>query len=245
MKILLAQTQTFAGSVDINLQLHIACCKQAAKLGADLIVFPELSITNYEPGLAKQLAFTITDKRLLPLQELSNTDNLIIAVGLPLFTAAGVAIATVFFKPNTLPFVYYKTYLHADELPFFVSVANATVTPLPDIAFAICYELSVPQHAAAVALQQRQLYIASVAKTSKGVIEATARLAALAKQNNCPVLFVNAVGPADNFINDGHSFIMNEKGELQCQLNSNIPALLLFDTVTNTCSTHLLSTETA
>lgn len=240
MKIALAQIQTQAGAIEQNLQLHINCCKQAATLGADLIVFPELSITNYEPLLAKELAFTLTDKRLQPLQRISNTHHLIIAAGLPLLTEDGIAIVTIFFKPNSLPGIYYKTYLHADELPFFVSVDNATVTPLPDVAFAICYELSVPQHAASVALQQPQLYIASVAKTSKGVLESETRLAQLAKENCCPVLFVNAVGPADNFVNDGHSFVINKEGLLLHQLDGNTPALLFFDTSTKVCTTHLL-----
>lgn len=240
MKIALAQIQTQAGSIEKNIGLHIACCKQAASLGADLMVFPELSITNYEPLLAKELAFTITDKRLQPLQQISNTYHLIVAAGLPLITDAGIAIATLFFHPDQLPVVYYKTYLHADELPFFVSVANRKVMPLPDIAFAICYELAVPQHAAAVALQQPKLYIASVAKTSKGVIESKTRLAKLAKDNNCPVLFVNAVGPADNFVNAGGSFIMNKEGVLQSELSTDTSGILFFDDLTHTCSSHLL-----
>ncbi|MFM2362545.1 MAG: hypothetical protein RLZZ316_1447 [Bacteroidota bacterium] len=240
MKIALAQLKTQAGSIEKNIELHIACCKQAASLGAGLIVFPELSITNYEPVLAKEVAFTLTDSRLQPLQHMSNTHDLIIAAGLPLLTKTGVAIATFFFLPNKLPLVYYKTYLHADELPFFVPVANTTVMPLPDIAFAICYELSVPQHAAAVALQRPKLYIASVAKTSKGVLESKTKLAKLAKENNCPVLFVNAVGPADNFINAGGSFIMNKQGVLQIELSTDTNGILIFDNFTDTCSSHLL-----
>ncbi len=240
MKIALAQLQTHAGSIEKNIELHIACCKQAASLDADLIVFPELSITNYEPVLAKEIAFTLTDSRLQPLQLMSNTHDLIIAAGLPLLTESGIAIASLFFLPNKLPVVYYKTYLHADELPFFVPVANTTVTPLPAIVFAICYELSVPQHAAAVALHQPKLYIASVAKTRKGVIESKIRLAQLAKQNKCPVLFVNAVGPADNFVNAGGSFIMNKEGVLQIELSTDTNGMLIFDNFTDTCSCHLL-----
>lgn len=43
----LAQINTKLGDVDANLEKHLALAKEAAQSGADLLVFPELSLTGY------------------------------------------------------------------------------------------------------------------------------------------------------------------------------------------------------
>ncbi|RME08447.1 MAG: carbon-nitrogen hydrolase [Anaerolineae bacterium] len=47
MKISLAQINTRLGDVEANLEKHLACIKQAREEDADLIVFPELSLSGY------------------------------------------------------------------------------------------------------------------------------------------------------------------------------------------------------
>lgn len=48
---------------------------RAVKLSADLIVFPELSITGYEPILASELANNIQDVRFNVFQEIAIQKN--------------------------------------------------------------------------------------------------------------------------------------------------------------------------
>jgi predicted amidohydrolase len=43
----LAQINTRLGDVQANLEKHLALAKQARASGADLILFPELSLTGY------------------------------------------------------------------------------------------------------------------------------------------------------------------------------------------------------
>lgn len=47
MKISLAQISTRLGDVEANLEKHLACIAQARREDADLVVFPELSLTGY------------------------------------------------------------------------------------------------------------------------------------------------------------------------------------------------------
>ena len=47
VNVALAQLNTRLGGVDTNLEKHLAMIKEAAALGADLLVFPELSLTGY------------------------------------------------------------------------------------------------------------------------------------------------------------------------------------------------------
>ena len=47
LNLALAQISTHLGDVDSNLEKHLVLTKQARQDGADLIVFPELSLTGY------------------------------------------------------------------------------------------------------------------------------------------------------------------------------------------------------
>jgi NAD+ synthase (glutamine-hydrolysing) len=47
MNLALAQINTKLGDVNANLEKHLALAKQAAASGADLLIFPELSLTGY------------------------------------------------------------------------------------------------------------------------------------------------------------------------------------------------------
>jgi len=57
MKIATAQIQSIAGKTSENIQKHILFIEKVIRFHIDIIVFPELSITNYETYLAKELAF--------------------------------------------------------------------------------------------------------------------------------------------------------------------------------------------
>ena len=53
----LAQINTRLGDVDANLEKHLTFVDEAARSGADLLVFPELSLTGYVlQDLASQVA---------------------------------------------------------------------------------------------------------------------------------------------------------------------------------------------
>ena len=56
MKLCIAQTTAAPGDVAINIANHCRWIERAIEHHADLIIFPELSLTGYEPTLAKTLA---------------------------------------------------------------------------------------------------------------------------------------------------------------------------------------------
>ncbi len=47
IKIALAQINTHLGDPEANLEKHLAYAHDANKAGADLLIFPELSLTGY------------------------------------------------------------------------------------------------------------------------------------------------------------------------------------------------------
>ena len=234
MKIGVAQIRSIKGDIAANTKQHIHLINLAFGYGADTIIFPELSLTGYEPELAAALATTPDDSRLDVFQEISNTRQVTIGVGLPTKQPAGTCITMVIFQPDQARQTYSKKYLHADEEEFFVS-GQGTINFLGDqsnLALAICYELSVPEHAENAFNCGGEMYIASVAKTAGGVEKAHIRLAEIARHYAVPAIMANCIGLAGGMECAGRSAIWNNQGELLSQLNSTSEGILIFDTNT-------------
>ena len=53
MKICVAQTRPIKGNIEANIENHINLLKLAISNEAEAVFFPELSLTGYEPELAK------------------------------------------------------------------------------------------------------------------------------------------------------------------------------------------------
>lgn len=234
MKICVAQTKPIKGNIQSNIEQHKKFINTAISKSADTIIFPELSLTGYEPTLAKELATNQGDSRLDVFQMISNSNQITIGIGLPTKHDSGICISMILFQPQIPRKTYSKRYLHADEKPFFVTGQNFPSVKMSEmnVALAICYELTIPVHVETAVSHQAQIYIASVAKTAAGVNNAHKRLAHIAKAYSIPVLMANCVGPSDNFISAGGTAVWHKTGQLAAQLDNENEGLLIYDTDT-------------
>lgn len=234
MKICAAQSRPVKGDIETNIEHHKRLVDLAIAQGADMIVFPELSITGYEPELAKELATHKNDERLDYFQTISDAKRIIITMGMPVKSEKGIFIGMIIFQPKNNRQLYCKQHLHDDEIPFF-NPGDKQVYLSKDnnkLALSICYELSVPAHAANVYENGANIYISSVAKTKDGISKAIQTLSATAQQYSMAVIMSNCVGHCDNFNCGGKSSAWNEKGELIGQLDDSTEGILILDTVT-------------
>jgi predicted amidohydrolase len=234
MKICAAQTRPLKGDIQTNIANHKKLIALAIDNGADLIVFPELSLTGYEPGLAKDLATTKEDKRLDEFQQISDANKITIGLGVPTKSGAGVLISMIFFQPGRPRQIYSKQQLHSDEFPYFVGGDNQIILTIDDIkiAPAICYESLQPDHSEKAHKLGAKMYVASVAKTKHGVDKAEQHYPQIAGKYAMTVLMANCVGHCDNFESAGKSAVWNDKGNLAGQLDDKNEGLLIFDTDT-------------
>ncbi|HEV7347008.1 carbon-nitrogen hydrolase family protein [Telluribacter sp.] len=234
MKLCVAQTRPYKGDIQSNIESHKKWIELALSYGADTIIFPELSITGYEPELAAALAMSPDDSRLDVFQEISDSRQVTLGVGVPTPAPAGTCISLALFQPNRPRQLYSKQYLHADEVPYFVSGPSTSglAGTQGEIALAICYELSVPEHAEAAAKRGAGIYLASVAKSVEGVEKAHQRLAEIASTYAMTVLMANCVGHCDNFDCGGRSAVWNKQGVLVGELTGTDEGILIFDTET-------------
>ena len=227
----IAQTHPIKGDILQNINRHKELINNALSHNSDTIIFPELSITGYEPELAESLAMTADDSRLDCFQDLSNQHYITIGVGVPMKTEKGISISMVIFQPQNTRQVYFKKYIHSSEIPFFVGSENEeTFIKDTKMALAICYEISVSQHAEDAFKNGADIYIASIVEDRADF--AVEKLSNIASKYKMTVLMSNAVGQTGSYLCDGKSSIWNAEGELLGQLDSIHEGLLVFNTVT-------------
>lgn len=242
MRICVAQTKPVTGNINANITNHLKLIELGVSQDVNLMVFPELSLTGYEPALAKGLAIDIEDSRLAIFQEISNCKNITIGVGVPMKAKKGINISMVIFQPNQPIQVYSKGYLHSDEAPYFQAGDNSFSLKIDHhkIALAICYEISIPAHSENAFKCGAEIYIASVAKFKLGINKAKEELASIANQYSMNVLMANCTGISDGANCAGRTAAWNKEGRMICELDDVSEGLLIYDTETQTTEKCLL-----
>jgi len=234
MRICVAQSKSVKGNIKINIKKHLRLIKHAIFEKADIIVFPELSLTNYEPQIAKDFVFNQSDSMLSEFQKISDADNILIGVGLPTQSSRGIHISMIIVQPNQPHLTYSKQILHSDEYPYFVNgeiqiileVQNCKIGP------AICYESLQEEHFKNTLELGVDIYIASTKMSKNGTERALSHYSKMAKKYKIPVLMSNSIGLCDNFESVGQSSVWDEQGNLIGQLDSKNEGILIFDTTT-------------
>lgn len=232
MKICVAQIKPGKGDIAKNLEIHKKWINRAITGKADLIVFPELSLTGYEPELAKELAIDNQDSGLNVFQKISDKNKISIFVGAPTKAQSGILISMIVFQPNRPRGTYSKQKIHADEKPFFIEGNEQLIFEIANekIAPAICYESLLPQHSEKAVKLGAEIYISSVAKSEDGIRKAHEYFSIIAKKYAMPVLMSNSIGFCDNFQSKGQSAIWNKNGKRLAKLPVDKEGILIYDT---------------
>jgi predicted amidohydrolase len=233
MKICAAQTKPIKGDLEQNIENHKKLIALAIANQVALIVFPELSLTGYEPELATALASeSLEDDRLQDFQVLSNNNDILISVGMPTKSENGICISLMLFQPHKKRSLYSKHYLHPGEEKYFVSGQN--ILPIAQkntqISFAICYETSILAHAQAAHKNGAHVYCASVLNSVTGVDKDINRISEIAKQYGMICLMSNFVGTSGNYNCAGKTSIWDKQGMLLGQLNDTDEGIIIIDT---------------
>jgi len=242
MKICLAQIKPFKGDINQNIGLHYLWIEEAVNENCDLIVFPELSLTGYEPKLAEGLALNRNDNIFDEFQKICDQKDISIAIGAPIKSLYGVYISMIFFIPNQIHKIYSKQKLHPDEKRYFISgkdqflltIQNKKLMPV------ICYESLDEEYIKAAKNLNSAGYLVSVAKSHSGIQKAVNHFSKVSKRYSLPIFMVNSIGYCDNFISAGNSAFWNIKGEMVECLNSNTEGILIVNTKTNLVSKKII-----
>lgn len=213
-----AQTISIAGDVPTNIQRHLAFMRAAAEQGVQLLVFPELSLTGYEPTLAAELAIAPEDALLAPLREMAQELRLTAVVGMPIRLApeSGVLIGALVLGADGSLAVYTKQHLHPGEDVAFIAGQGGAALEWEDdrIALAVCADFSHASHPRQAAEAGATVYAAGVLISEGGYATDSALLQGYACSHGMLVLMANHGGPSGGWACAGRSAIWATDGSL-------------------------------
>ncbi len=234
MKIALAQINTLIGDIKGNVQKILDYIEKASKQNADIVVFPELTITGYPPKdlLEKHHFYESNVKALLKIKENAKIPCIVGFIdknenesGKYLFNAAA------YIENNEIKAVHRKCLLPNydvfDESRYFdpdIEIATFTLKE-KKFAITICEDLwneTLPL--------KRKLYdynpvdelvkikpdfLINIAASPYGIKKKKLRenmLTKIAQRVETRLIYVNQIGGQDDLIFDGHSFVTDKNG---------------------------------
>ena len=233
--IAVAQTCPMAGDVSANLEEHARLARAAAAAGAQVVVFPELSLTGYEIGLAESLAFAEDDPRLSPLRESAASHSMILIVGAPVRIGSALHIGAFILLPDRTIELYTKRHLGAfsesARCDGTVPPAEATVfvagerDPLVRVggsvaAVAVCADIGQSSHPRKAAERGASVYLASMFVIPSDFAGEMAKLERYAAEHSMMVAFANFGGPSGGLASAGRSAIWSDTGTLLVRLDA-------------------------
>jgi len=207
----------------------------AAEERAEVLVFPELSLTGYELDLAEELAFSTDDPRLSPLVEAAAACSTTLVVGAPVRMGSRLHIGALIVSPDGAVALYTKHHLGA----FSSSASVDGVVPPPESAFfhsgtlnplvrlgdgtaavAICADTGQPSHPREAAERGATTYLASMFAIPSELERDLAKLEEYARLHAMTVAFANYGGPTGGLASGGRSAIWSARGERLVQLGT-------------------------
>ena len=256
MKVALAQINTTVGDLTGNEAKIIAAYKRASEQGAEMVIFPELTISGYPPrdlllkknfiaqnletlerlaaqsGSAPMLVGFVAENKTGPGRPLTNSVALL---------RNGKIVTT---RVKTL----LPTYDVFDEDRYFEpALENAPINDFsPTIGVTICediwndedfwpqrrYRKNPPMELSHAGAKILFNVSASPWHVGKNKVRFD-MLSSLAKKAKSTVVFCNAVGGNDELIFDGGSMVLNAQGELIAQASLFAEDLIVVDTATS------------
>ncbi len=263
MKIALGQINTTIGDLTGNVDRMVDAARKAAALHADLIAFPELSITGYPPrDLVEKESFL--ERSECELQRLAReTAELPLALicgyvgkspegaGKPATNSAAIVQrGAILFRQTKMLLPTYDVF---DEARYFLPGSSPRLTAIAgsNVALTICedawndkqyWERRLYQRDPVEELAQAgaQILISINASPYHMGKRALRReiFAATARHRKLPVVYVNQVGGDDSLVFDGSSFAMDAAGNVTASAASFAEDLVLWDTETGVADCH-------
>ncbi|GGB04797.1 carbon-nitrogen hydrolase family protein [Agarivorans gilvus] len=230
LTISLAQLPVVKGDLSANLAIHLNAIAQAASQGADLVVFPELSLSGYELEMAEQLAVAAQADNFAALSAAAVQHKIMLIVGCPLRSKAGAKPmigAVICFADGRVEF-YAKQYLHPGEQQYCSPGHQDYLFSLKGrrIALAICADFAASEHSLRARQKGADIYLVSALISKAGFADDAKILAEIAAKQQFSVLLSNHISTTGGWATCGNNSIWNHAGELIGCSESSRPCLL-------------------
>jgi NAD+ synthase (glutamine-hydrolysing) len=232
IRVAMAQIDPTVGDLEGNLQTIRRYIDDAKRLHADLVVFPELSVTGYPPqDLLLETDFVKQNKKLLS-ELISRNSGIPGVIGFVDYDGKSLYNAAAVFASGKIVDVIYKTLLPTydvfDEDRYFKTKGARQVKPVAlnvanteiKLGVEICedlwdeaYDIKVTDLLAGsdsdiiVNISASPFYVGKR-------LEREHLLKTKARTNGIPIFYVNMVGGQDELVFDGQSLAVDSSGDL-------------------------------
>ncbi|HEY6927680.1 MAG TPA: NAD+ synthase [Steroidobacteraceae bacterium] len=223
LKIALAQLNLLVGDVHGNATRVIATTRRArAELNADLVVFPELTLSGYPPedllfhrGFRRQIELGLDRVR----QELLDAS---VVLGFPEYTRAGIYNSAALISGGAVAAIHRKAelpnYKVFDEKRYFQPGAQPTVVDRQGfrVGLLVCEDIWEPESTQLARSDGAELLVVINASPyeihKQREREDIARIRA--RDVGLPLVYVNIMGAQDELVFEGNSFVMDADGKV-------------------------------
>ncbi|MGO3889293.1 MAG: NAD+ synthase [Psychrobacter sp.] len=217
----LAQSHFLVGDITTNADKMRSLALEARDQGADVIIFPELALLGYPPQ-DLLLRPSLSGRVKNALSSLSDIDDIVMIVGYPHVDHHGTFNSAAILHNGHQKGFYHKQILPNygvfDERRYFDKGRNQVLFDYKGITIGllICEDLWEKGPAADLKKQGADL-IVSLNASPFEIEKQENRKAMLAKrsrENNLPIIYVNAVGGQDDLVFDGGSMAIQADGSV-------------------------------
>ncbi len=239
VRIALAQTESSRSSKEKNIERFSNVILKAKKLKAELIIFPELSLTGYVlRDQVYEMAEPIPGPSVDTIWKLAERNHVHVIFGMPELsegTKATLHNASVLVGPEGYIGKYRKMYLptHSvfEEKRYFRPGYQEAVfdTELGKIGLVICYDLYFPEVTRLPRLEGAQLLVCISASPSVRRTFFETLASARAIENTAFLAFVNRVGIEDGLQFWGGSRLVGPDGRIVAQAKYDTEDLVICD----------------
>lgn len=213
-----AQPRSMLGDVAFNVDQH---ARAVRGLDADVVVFPELSLTGYDMHVD---ALEPGDPRLEPLVDACTESSTIALVGAPTTGPEGQGrrISVLRVGSGSVAPVYSKIHLGGEEPEHFVAGTAPAVIEVGGVrlGLAVCKDNGLPEHAAAVVELGVDVYAAGVCETEADHHVQPDRAARVIRDHGVWVAYASFAGPTGGGFTAtaGRSAVVDPDGRVRLRL---------------------------
>ena len=230
----LAQSHFLVGDIKANAEKMRTLALQAREQGADVIVFPELALLGYPPQ-DLLLRPSLSGRIKSALSTLSDIDDIVMIVGYPHVDHHGTFNSAAILHNGHQKGFYHKQILPNygvfDERRYFDKGRNQVLFDYKGITIGllICEDLWEKGPIAELKKQGADLIVSLNASPFEIEKQDTRKtmLAKRSRENNLPIVYLNAVGGQDDLVFDGGSMAIQADGSVAHEASRFMNQLLL------------------
>ena len=235
VRIAIGQINTVVGDLEGNKKKILSFAEEAAGKGADLIVFPELSVTGYPPEDLLLKPYFIKEN-IKCLKKIAEEIRGIVAVlGFADEKSGSIYNSAAVIHNKKIVYVYHKMHLPNygvfDEKRYFKPGTDNKLIKIKDMRFCvnICEDMWVKDERLKVKGAQFLVNISASPYHTDKIKEREKIIGDKAKKLKMPVVYCNLVGGQDELVFDGRSALFGKDGKIIAEARAFEEDLLVFD----------------